>query len=109
LALFCASGHLLADAGSKDQGNGLFTKPNGFHGWHEAVSNLAYALEDKAGVPVFDQTGLTDHFDFDLNCTESDLKNHDWNAVNLAVGKLGLEFVSTNMPIEMLVVEKAKN
>jgi uncharacterized protein (TIGR03435 family) len=98
----------------KDHGNGLFTKPNGFHGWHEAMSNLAYALEDKAGVPVFDQTGLTDffgfplRFDFDLNCTESDLKNHDWNAVNLALGKLGLELVATNMPIEMLVVERAK-
>jgi len=98
----------------KDHGNGLFTKPNGFHGWHEAMSNLAYSLEDKAGVPVFDQTGLTDffgfplRFDFDLNCTESDLKNHDWNAVNLALGKLGLELVATNMPIEMLVVEKAK-
>ena len=98
----------------KDQGNGLFTKPNGFHGWHEAMSNLAYALEDKAGVPVFDQTGLTGffgfplRFDFDLNCTESDLKNHDWNAVNLALGELGLELVATNMPVIMLVVEKAK-
>jgi uncharacterized protein (TIGR03435 family) len=98
----------------KDHGNGLFTKPNGFHGWHEGMFQLAYALEDKAGVPVFDQTGLTDffgfplRFDFDLNCTESDLKNHDWNAVNLALGKLGLELVATNIPIEMLVVEKAK-
>ena len=98
----------------KDHGNGLFTKPYGFHGWHEAMSNLAYALEDKAGVPVFDQTGLTDffgfplRFDFDLNCTESDLKNHDWDAVNLALGKLGLELVPTNLPMKMLVVEKVK-
>ncbi|MFZ0827659.1 MAG: TIGR03435 family protein [Verrucomicrobiia bacterium] len=92
----------------KDRGNGLFTKPYGFHGWHEAMSNLAYAIEDKAGVPVFDQTGLTDRFDFDLNCTESDLKNHDWDAVNQALGKLGLELVPTNMPLEMLVVEKVK-
>ena len=98
----------------KDYGNGLFTKPYGFHGWHEGMSNLAYALEDKAGVPVFDQTGLTDffgldlRFDFDLNCTESDLKNHDWDAVNQALGQLGLELVPTNMPIKMLVVENVK-
>jgi len=98
----------------KDHGNGLFTKPYGFHGWHEGMSNLAYAIEDKAGVPVFDQTSLTDffgfdlRFDFDLNCTESDLKNHDWDTVNQALGKLGLELVPTNMPIEMLVVEKTK-
>jgi len=78
------------------------------------MSNLAYAIEDKAGVPVFDQTRLTDffgfdlRFDFDLNCTDGDLKNHDWDAVNQALGKLGLELVPTYMPIEMLVVEKAK-
>jgi uncharacterized protein (TIGR03435 family) len=99
---------------NKDHGNGLFTKPYGFHGWHEGMSNLAYALEDKAGVPVFDQTRLTDffgfdlRFDFDLNCTENDLKNHDWDAVNVALGKLGLELVPSNMPIKMLVVENVK-
>ena len=99
---------------NKDHGNGLFTKPYGFHGWHEGMSMLAYALEDKAGVPVFDQTRLTDffgfdlRFDFDLNCTESDLKNHDWDTVNQALGKLGLELVPSNMPIKMLVVENVK-
>ena len=78
------------------------------------MSNLAYDLEDMAGVPVFDQTRLTDflgfdlRFDFDLNCTESDLKNHDWDAVNQALGKLGLELVPSNMPIKMLVVENVK-
>jgi len=98
----------------KDHGNGLFTKPYGFHGWHEGMSNLAYALEDKADVPVFDQTQLTDfsgfdlRFDFDLNCTDSDLKNHDWKAVNQALGNLGLELVPTNLPLKVLVVEKAK-
>ena len=92
----------------KDQGNGLFTKPNGLHGWHEAMSNLAYGFEDKAGVPVLDQTGLADRFDFDLNCTDSDLQSHNWDSVNLALGKLGLELVPTNIPIEMLVVEKVK-
>jgi uncharacterized protein (TIGR03435 family) len=76
--------------------------------------NLAYALEDKADVPVFDQTQLTDfsgfdlRFDFDLNCTDSDLKNHDWKAVNQALGNLGLELVPTNLPLKVLVVEKAK-
>jgi len=70
--------------------------------------DLAYSLEFRADVPVMDTTGLTNRFDFDLDCTESDLKNHDWDSVNLALGKLGLELVSTNMPLEMLVVEKVK-
>jgi uncharacterized protein (TIGR03435 family) len=70
--------------------------------------NLAVFLEDNSNFPVTDTTGLTDHFDFDLNCKQTDLENRNWDAVNRALGKLGLELVPTNMPIEMLVVEKAK-
>jgi uncharacterized protein (TIGR03435 family) len=91
-----------------DNGNSFSNIPSGFHGWNERMFDLAYSLEFRANVPVTDATGLTDRFDFDLDCTESDLKNHDWDSVNLALGKLGLELVSTNMPLEMLVVEKAK-
>jgi len=32
----------------------------------------------------------------------------DWDKVNQALDPLGLELVSTSMPIDMLVVEKAK-
>jgi uncharacterized protein (TIGR03435 family) len=91
-----------------DNGNSFSNIPGGFHGWNERMFDLAYSLEFRANVPVTDATGLTDRFDFDLNCTDRDLKNHDWDAVNLALGKLGLELVPTNMPLEMLVVEKVK-
>jgi uncharacterized protein (TIGR03435 family) len=70
--------------------------------------SLAYFLEDNSNVPVTNATGLTDSFDFDLNCKQSDLENRNWDTVNVALGKLGLELVPTNMPIEMLVVEKVK-
>jgi uncharacterized protein (TIGR03435 family) len=92
----------------KDTGNGCWPTPTGFHGQHEAMFNLVSFLEDQSNVPVTDATGLTDRFDFDLSCKQSDLENRNWDTVNLALGKLGLELVSTNMPIEMLVVEKAK-
>ena len=91
-----------------DNGNSFSDVTSGFRGWNERIFDLAYSLEFRANVPVMDATGLTDRFDFDLNCTESDLKNHSWDAVNVALGKLGLELVATNMPIEMLVVERAK-
>ena len=91
-----------------DRGNSFSDIPSGFHGWNERMFDLAYSLEFRANVPVTDATGLTNRFDFDLNCTDSDLKNHDWDSVNLALGKLGLELVPTNLPLEMLVVEKAK-
>jgi uncharacterized protein (TIGR03435 family) len=90
------------------QGNGFFPASGSLRGWNESMSGLAVGLEYLANTPVIDETGLTNRFDFDLNCTETDLKNHDWDSVNLALGKLGLELVPTNMPIEMLVVEKVK-
>jgi uncharacterized protein (TIGR03435 family) len=92
----------------KDTGNGCWSTPTGFHGQHEAMLNLVSFLEDQSNVPVTDATGLTDRFDFDLNCKQADLENRDWDAVNRALDRLGLELTSTNMPIEMLVVEKAK-
>jgi len=92
----------------KDTGNGCWSTPTGFHGWHESMFNLAVFLEDNSNFPVTDVTGLTDHFDFDLNCKQTDLENRNWDAVNRALDRLGLELVPTNMPIEMLMVEKAK-
>jgi len=91
-----------------DGGNGFYPDSGRFHGWNEAMLGVAAGLEYLANTPVIDETGLTNRFDFDLNCTETDLKNHDWDSVNLALGKLGLELVPTNRPIDMLVVEKVK-
>lgn len=36
-----------------------------------------------------------------------DLGNKNWDSINKALDTLGLELVPTNMPIKMLVVEKA--
>ncbi len=92
----------------RDYGNALRTTPNGFHGWHESMSNLAYLFEDMAGVPIIDETGLTNRFDFDLNCNRADLENRDWDRVNQALAPLGLQLVPGRQPVEMLVVEKVK-
>jgi len=91
------------------QGSGIEPITSGFfRGFNEPIIGLIAHFENRANVPVIDGTGLTNLFDFDLNCTDSDLKTHDWDKVNQALDPLGLELVSTNMPIEMLVVEKAK-
>jgi uncharacterized protein (TIGR03435 family) len=93
----------------KDYGNALHTTANGFQGWNESMPILAHLLEDMAGVPIIDQTGLTNRFDFDLNCTKNDLSNHNWENVNEALGRLGLELTPARQPIEVLVVARAKN
>jgi uncharacterized protein (TIGR03435 family) len=93
---------------TRAEGNGFFPTPDGFRGWNEPMLGLAAGLEYLANIPIIDKTGLTNRFDFDLNCTATDLGNRDWDSVNQAIDPLGLELVPTNMPIEMLVVEKAK-
>ena len=98
-------------------------------------ANFAYLLENMVrNLPIIDRTGLADNPDFDkepvignkpkvtlrqtpkqgfdINLkwddgTEGQPHNID-NLKQALLDQLGLELVSTNMPVEMLVVEKAK-
>ncbi len=79
-----------------------------FRGFNEPIIGLIAGFENEANVPVIDGTGLTNLYDFDLKCSQADLENRNWDKVNRALDPLGLELVPTNMPIKMLVVEKAK-
>ena len=86
------------------------TVENGHIEMHnEPLTLFANLLEGQLHIPVVDRTGLAGTFDVDVK----------WNAVwdptgyaNLEATKqalleqLGLELVPTNMPFEMLVVEK---
>jgi uncharacterized protein (TIGR03435 family) len=74
---------------------------------NEPLIDLSSEAEALANIPIIDETGLTNRFDFNLNCNETDLENRNWNNVNGALDPLGLELVLTNMPVRMLVVEKA--
>jgi hypothetical protein len=70
---------------------------------HPSEFCLAIELELLLGKPVIDQTGLSQKFNIDL----------EWNgnhpSLNLSLfDQLGLELVPTNIPVEMLVVEKTK-
>lgn len=65
-------------------------------------------MQSLADVPVLDQTGLDGAFDFELNCTREDFADHNWDKVKQALDQLGLELVTTNMPMQMLVVDKMK-
>jgi uncharacterized protein (TIGR03435 family) len=89
-------------------GNGVLPISGGFRFWNDGMDNLVASFEFWGNRPVIDGTGLSDKFDFDLNCKETDLVNRNLDAMNSALDPLGLELVPTNMPIEMLVVEKAK-
>ncbi len=71
-------------------------------------SYLSMSVESNLSVLVVDQTGLKGNYDVRV----------DWQQDFSAAGKeklrqavldqLGLELVATNLPIEMLIVEKVK-
>ena len=83
---------------------------------NQPISSLAEMLENRFRIPVIDQTGVANHYDFDLTWDEYGQKigNQYPDYPNLKglkqalFAQFGLELVPTNMPIEMLVVEKAK-
>ena len=89
---------------------------NGDAHFNRTIGHLIWqnSLEDTLHLPIIDETGLTNRYDYIFH-------NPDWNSswstnfnalkqgLKDALSKqLGLELVPTNMPIEMLVVEKTQ-
>ena len=77
-----------------------------FMGRNSPIANLSGFLESRFEVPVIDGTGLTQTFDVDLQWNQNDPQNDSLKQTLL--DQLGLELVPTNMPVEMLIVEKAQ-
>jgi uncharacterized protein (TIGR03435 family) len=76
-------------------------------GWYPGISRF---LEDYFEMPIVDQTGLTQNFHIDLKWEElGKQRDPDHDALKQSLlDQLGLELVPSNMPVEMLVVEKVK-
>ena len=72
------------------------------------MKQLGSVIEYGTWFPVMDETGLTNRYDFDLEYTKEDMESRNWEKINTVLDKIGLELVPTNMPLEVLVVEKAK-
>jgi len=90
--------------GSTSVGNGMISAKN------ENINGLAFLIENHFKIPVIDQTGLTKSIDFEISWDDYRSGYPNLNGFKQALlDQLGLELVPTNMPIEMLVVEKVKN
>jgi uncharacterized protein (TIGR03435 family) len=73
------------------------------------VSRLGNFLETYVSKqPVLDYTGLTNNYDIALNLVPKRGETKKDAVKKVLLDQLGLELVPTNMPIEMLVVEKVK-
>lgn len=68
------------------------------------ISDLCSFLESNFQMPVTDGTALTQQFDIDLKWDRNDPQHESLKQALL--NQLGLELVPTNMPIEMLIVER---
>jgi uncharacterized protein (TIGR03435 family) len=83
----------------------LLEDSNRYRGRNCPIEYLSSFLESCFKVPVADGTGLAQNFDIDFKWNRTDPQHNSLKQALL--DQLGLELVPTNMPIEMLVVEKA--
>src|SRR5262249_28030658 len=82
----------------------------GTYSFHEQPAGVLIGVLNRFfKMPIVDQTGLKESYDYTLQYDEPDPKHPNLEALKQAVQEqFGLELVPTNMPIEKLVVEKAK-
>ena len=93
----------IAKMGSNDIGNGNFSSVN------TSMNDFAHHLEDHFKIPVINQTGLANNFDYEISWGDYQGGYPNLTGFKQALTEqLGLELVSTNVPIEMLVIEKVK-
>ena len=80
------------------------------NGVNLGIESFAASLEDILGKPVVDETQLTNRYDFQLLWDETGAEAAQPGRIAAAVREqLGLELTPANRPIEMLVVEAAKD
>jgi uncharacterized protein (TIGR03435 family) len=76
---------------------------------NKPLSEIASFLESGSPIPIIDQTAATRRCSIDIRWVESWGQDPEHRALQqVLLDQLGLELVPTNMPVEMLVVEKAK-
>lgn len=97
---------------------GFRRNAGGISAEYATMDDLARRLEQTFGIPVINQTGLTNRYGFTLSWTNYSGPYFELNGVQQPIptlarlkqalpDQLGLELVPTNMPVPMLVVNKA--
>jgi hypothetical protein len=90
-----------------DHNSPAFKETNDFDG----VTYLKKTIESLVHAPVFDLTGMTNHYLCAFNyprLLKKDPEEKRQQLIQELRDQLGLDLITTNMPIEMLIVEKVK-
>ena len=85
--------------------DGAYDLPGEIWFFDRPITDLIPFIERRLQIPVVDQTQLTNHYDFSVKWSETDRRNNT-GMKKAILDQLGLELVPTNMPVEMLVVER---
>jgi uncharacterized protein (TIGR03435 family) len=96
-----APGLTPADNSSWEDWRARHPESTGIHQHNITAATFANSIEGLVPQPVVDGTGLTGRYDF-VTGTFGPRELH-----RVFLDQLGLELIPTNMPVEMLVVEKA--
>ena len=91
--------------------HGLAIKPGpgSFSAYEQPINTLIGMLQQHFKTPVVDETGLSGEYDYSLHWNQAGPDQPNLDSLKQALpDQLGLELVATNMPIQMLVIEKAK-
>jgi uncharacterized protein (TIGR03435 family) len=75
---------------------------------NQPLSALAEELEIIIAKPVLDETGLTNHYDFDIKWEQKDYAHPNLAGMTAGVEKLGLDLVPVKKSMEVIVVSKAQ-
>jgi uncharacterized protein (TIGR03435 family) len=86
---------------------GMFHTSDAPVGEGSSFQGLEHYLEGYFKMPVIDQTGITQEFSMDLRWKEGKFRGNPEGLKEALLEKMGLELVPANMPVEMLVMEKA--
>lgn len=79
-----------------------FIAPGSVYGKAMTAANLASQLEGLAGLPVFDETGLTGKYDYKI-----DFSLREEHALEKALSERGLELTPVLKEMDVLVIEPA--
>jgi uncharacterized protein (TIGR03435 family) len=75
---------------------------------NQPVSSLAGGLESNLRIPVFDETGLTNHYDYEVKWKEEKEGEAKPEVIVQAVhDQLGLQLTLAHRPVEMVIIDYA--
>lgn len=87
-------------------------KDGQLHFTHKSMDTIVGGLEQGLNIPILDQTGLTNHYDFSLPWNANAQKvlengKFDLGRTRTFLAGWGLDLEATNIPMEMYVVTRA--